>query len=70
VTATHPCPGGCGAEVPQHQLACKPDWFRLPKPLRDEIGAAYARRRANPMRHLRALGEASKWYRANPKDGS
>lgn len=67
VERTHPCPGGCGADVPHHQLACKPDWFRLPKPLRDEINAAYPRRRANPLRHTRAIAEASRWYRANPR---
>jgi hypothetical protein len=66
-TRTHACPGGCGAQVPHHQLACKPCWFRLPKPLRDDVNDAYRnRRRDGALPHLRAIREASRWYRANP----
>lgn len=63
---THPCPGGCGAAVPRTRLSCKPCWFRLPRPLRDEITGAYRVRRSDGLRHARAISEASRWYRANP----
>lgn len=63
---THPCPGGCGAAVARAQLSCKPCWFRLPKPLRDDVNAAYRKRRAEPLVHMRAIAAASQWYRANP----
>lgn len=62
---THACPG-CGADVPYAQLACKPDWFRLPKPLRDDITAAYRRRRSDLRPHLLAVRAAVQWYGANP----
>lgn len=63
---THPCPGGCGEQIPRTKLSCQADWYRLPKPLRDEVTAAYRHRRADPLRHVRAVSEASRWYRANP----
>jgi hypothetical protein len=65
---THPCPGGCRAEIPHHQLSCKPCWFRLPKPLRDDVNSAYRKRRAEPLGHARAVSAASRWYRANPQE--
>lgn len=64
---THACPGGCGERVPGSRLSCPADWFRLPKPIRDEVNAAYRARRSNPARHLRALRDAGHWYRANPR---
>jgi hypothetical protein len=64
----HECPGGCGAEVPQHHLACKPCWFRLPGPLRNAINGAYRHRATNPAGHRAALGAAMRWYRANPAE--
>lgn len=68
-TDTHPCPGGCGTEVTRERLSCLIDWARLPKPLRDEITAAYRQRfRGGALRHAVALSEAFKWYRANPPD--
>lgn len=63
---THACPGRCGAQVSRSQLSCKPCWFRLPKPLRDDVNAAYRKRRADPMGHMRTIAAASQWYRANP----
>ncbi len=66
---THDCPGGCGGQVPRHQLACKPDWFRLPLPLRKAINAAYLARARNPTAHRAALRAAFDWYRANPAGG-
>lgn len=65
---THPCPGGCGAQISRQRLSCPVDWYRLPKPLRDEINAAYRHRMTDSLRHARALSEAFKWYRANPLD--
>lgn len=63
----HLCPGKCGAEVPNRQLACKPCWFRLPKPLRDDVNSAYRnRRRDGPLLHLRAISKAYHWYSDNP----
>lgn len=62
---THECPGGCGFEVPQHQLACKRCWFKLPKHLRDDVNAAYRRRASDPVAHRRALVAALSWYRDN-----
>lgn len=65
---THACPGRCGAQVPYAQLACKPCWGRLPKPLKDDINAAYRQRRSDPLAHLRAVGAAGNWYRANTQE--
>jgi hypothetical protein len=67
----HPCPGGCGTQIPRHQLACKPDWFRLPRPLRDDVTDAYRNRpRDGVLPHLRAVGKARDWYRANPAEAT
>lgn len=66
---SHPCPGGCGQQISRSRLSCPQDWYRLPKPLRDEVTAAYKRRwnRVDGhMRHARALSQAFRWYRANP----
>lgn len=65
---THACPGRCGAQVPYAQLACKPCWVRLPKPLKDDINAAYLRRRHEPLAHLRAVQAARDWYQANTRE--
>lgn len=62
---THDCPGGCGARVPQHQLACKPDWYRLPAPLRRAVNDAYRRRAVDPRPHRAALRAALIWYRSS-----
>lgn len=62
-TRTHECPGRCGVRVPQHHLACKPCWGKLPRALRDEINAAWMWRRQSPDRHRRALLAALTWYR-------
>ena len=60
---SHACPGGCGAPVPYARLSCNACWARLPRPLKDEIRAAYARRGTDPMRHVRAVSAARSWYR-------
>jgi hypothetical protein len=67
VRDTHTCPCGCGGQVPRHQLACKPGWFRLPADLRGWVGAAYRTRRADPDGHFRALRAAIQWYRDHPR---
>ena len=73
--ADHPCPGCGGPGVPQHQLACKPCWLRLPQQLRDAVNGSYrakssARlpnvRSAAVQAHRRALAAAMAWYRENP----
>lgn len=66
---THGCPGDCGARVPKHQLACKPCWFRLPKPLQRALNQAFQRRGQNPAAHRAALAAALDWYRRNPIGG-
>jgi hypothetical protein len=67
---THGCPGDCGAQVPRHQLACKPCWFRLPKPYRDAVNDGYRHRMTNPRPHRQALRDAMLWYRDNPAGGA
>jgi len=64
---THSCPGGCGGQVPQHQLSCKPCWFRLPAPLRGVVTAAYRQRQRDPRPHREALRAARRWYHDNPR---
>lgn len=61
---THRCPGGCGQQVAQHLYACKQDWFRLPKEIRNEIWRTY--RRNDAGEHLAAMSEAARWYDNNP----
>lgn len=66
----HSCPGDCGAQVPRHQLACKPCWGRLPKPLKDDVNTAYRHRAENRRAHVLALRAAMDWYRRNPSGGA
>lgn len=66
--STHACPGGCGAQVASHQLACPPDWFRLPKPLRRAVNTAWNKRVERPGAHRAALEVALRWYRDNPRE--
>lgn len=38
----HKCPApGCEKAIPRHMLACRQHWFQIPKPLRDDVWAAY-----------------------------
>ncbi|HEX8112052.1 MAG TPA: hypothetical protein VF516_30175 [Kofleriaceae bacterium] len=62
----HDCPGCGAAGVPQHQLACKPCWFRLPERMRDAINHAFRHRLSNPRAHRQAIVRAMTWYRINP----
>ena len=64
--APHDCPAnGCTAQVPFHQLACRADWYRLPKRLRDELNAAYHGEGQGTDRHTEALRACLDWYREN-----
>jgi hypothetical protein len=47
--------------------ACKSDWFRLPKAIRDEIWASYLG--DDTARHLAAMDEGQVWYSNNPRKG-
>lgn len=57
----HRCPGGCGADVRRHLLACRDCWARLPDELRQAVN------RRGPG-HVEALSDALTWYRDNPKE--
>ena len=70
VSDTHDCPGGCGAQVPRHHLACPRCWSRLPAYLRDPVNAAYRTRRSNPGAHRSAVSTAVTWYRNNPRSAA
>lgn len=65
----HGCPG-CGEMVPRRLLSCRICWARLPEPLRDKVNHAYKMRQSAPLTHLRAIAEASQWYRDNPAPAS
>lgn len=68
VAGAHDCPGGCGAAVKRSQLACRTDWYRLPRDLRDAIDATYHSRAVESARdHRTLLAEALKWYRDHPR---
>lgn len=61
----HKCPApGCEKQVPQYQLACRDDWYRLPFDLR----AGLTRRRSmygqGSPEHLELLRECLSWYKA------
>lgn len=55
----HDCPGGCGRQVPYHLYACRNDWYRLPKPYRDEIWRWY---QVDIAKHAEAMIAAKSWY--------
>lgn len=47
----HGCPRrGCDAQVPDSLFACRADWFRLSKPVRDAIWATNGRPLGNRER--------------------
>jgi hypothetical protein len=69
---THACPGQCGRQVEYGRLACTGDWHRL---VRHEPELAAAIRRAwhhrgrnseMRMAHIQLIGQAYKWFKANP----
>lgn len=55
----HPCPGGCGRQVPNRLFACKDCWWRLPRELRLEISRTHRR---DPIGHAEAMADASAWF--------
>lgn len=65
---SHTCPAPeCGASVPDSMLACAPDWFRLPKGLRNRITVAWAGGEGRGSdAHTRLLHDAYQWYKDNP----
>lgn len=65
MSTAHECPGGCGEQVPQARLACRTDWFRLPKAIRAAVWEAY--REGQFAAHRAALADAADWYRDNPR---
>jgi hypothetical protein len=62
----HECPGGCGANVPYHLLACRICWRRLPAHLKADVNLAWRNRTADPDAHTLAVEAAYEWYRGNP----
>ena len=65
--STHECPApGCGRTIPTRLFACRTDWYRLPKTIRDLINAAYFEGDGS---YLDAVMKAEAWYEANPKPG-
>jgi hypothetical protein len=63
VSATHTCPSCKKRQVKQHQLACRPCWYRLPNALRQRLNNAFHN---NPTDHPAALSACLDWYRDNP----
>lgn len=54
--SSHTCPEPrCEIQVPSNQLACRPHWYSIPKPLRDELWAAYREDGQGSERHLAAV---------------
>lgn len=62
---THTCPSCRKPGVARELLACRPCWYRLPKPYRDALNAAH--RRGGPA-HRAALKAALHWYREHPQE--
>lgn len=51
---------GCQVQVPYNLAACRRDWARLPKPMRDEVYDTWdGGRGAGSGKHTRALIEAT-----------
>jgi len=56
---THECPAnGCTARVPYHQLACRPHWYRIPKPFRDAVWRTYQQEGQGSPAHTAAIRAA------------
>lgn len=62
----HECPGRCGAQVPDRLFACKDDWYRLPRDLRQPILDTAGQSLLEPGR-LNAVRDARRWYRENAR---
>lgn len=59
----HPCPGGCGADVPYTLLSCRSCWWLLPQSLRRRIS------NGNRQDRQDSVSEALVWYRENVRGG-
>lgn len=66
---THKCPAPeCEKDVPADMLACRADWYRIPKPLRTAVWRAWERGAgAGSDEHTLALEAAIGWLRRNPR---
>lgn len=65
-SSTHECPApGCAARVSNEMFACRRDWYRLPRSLRDAIWRTYNAGGGAP--HEAAMVDAIDWYRANAR---
>ena len=43
MSTSHECPAtSCTRRVGAHMLMCRPHWFMVPKPLRDDVWDAYS----------------------------
>lgn len=39
---SHKCPkDNCGIDMPDHLLACRPHWYSIPRPIRDEVNRTF-----------------------------
>jgi hypothetical protein len=62
----HECPpDGCDKVIPNRLFACRADWYRLPRGIRDDINRTY--RSGDDAGHLEATMAAQEWYDAHPK---
>ncbi len=65
---THKCPkDGCGIDMPTHLLACRPHWYSIPRPVRDEINYAWKQFQKAERDDLGVLRLAQKRYVAARK---
>ncbi len=65
---THKCPkDGCGIDMPTHLLACRPHWYSIPRPVRDEINYAWKQFQKAERDDLQVLRLAQKRYVAARK---
>ena len=64
-TATRRCPGPHDPPelIPSEKAFCRRHWFALPKPMRDDIWAAYRAVPGSPV-HIAALQEGIEHLRA------
>lgn len=50
--------------MPSSQLACRDHWYTIPKPLRDELTAAYREHGALSDEHMAAMGACTDFLKA------
>lgn len=65
----HVCPNPpCKAQVSDNMLACRKDWYRLPRSLRNRIWVAWAEGEgAGSPEHSGLVRQAIQWYQDNPE---